>query len=44
MEAIHRSRSNQIELRVKKKNEQVQSDKEFAAQWRVQQKVIESEE
>ena len=44
MEAIRRSRTNQIELRKEKKAVRVKSDKEFAAQWRVQQKTIEEEE
>ena len=44
MEAIRRSRTNQIELRKEKKASRVKTDKEFSAQWRVQQKTIEEEE
>jgi hypothetical protein len=44
MESVWRSRESQIALRKSRKDEKEAQDREFAAQWRVQQKRIDEEE
>ena len=44
METVYRSRESQIALKKKREEDRLKRDKEFAAQWRVQQKKIEEEE